>query len=235
MDGVLLVNKPAGLTSHDVVQLVRRKLRIRRIGHTGTLDPDAEGLLVLLIGGATKSQRECQRRDKTYEGVVRLGRQTDTGDASGAVVREAPVPSLDTAAIERAFEPFRGRLMQTPPAYSAVKVRGRPAYWWARQQRPVTLAARAVEIRELALLSFGPDTIRFRVRCSAGTYVRTLAESIAERLGTAGHLGALVRLTIGDWRLEEARTLEWIRGAEPDAVAGQVRPVEPAPHGGADA
>jgi tRNA pseudouridine55 synthase len=224
-EGLLLVNKPAGMTSHDVVLVLRRKLGIRRIGHAGTLDPMAEGLLILLIGGATKSQQVLQGHTKVYDALVRLGAQTDTADAAGAVIRTAPVPPIERARVEETLASFRGPLSQTPPAYSAVKVRGKPAYWWTRRERPVELAARTVHLLDLSLLEVGPDTIRFRVRCSAGTYVRAFAESLAERLGTVGHLAALTRLQVGEWRLDDAKPLAWFEQAAPDAVARALRPV----------
>ena len=225
LEGMLLVRKPSGMTSHDVVQAVRRKLGVRRIGHTGTLDPMAEGLLILLVGAATKHQQAFQGHEKTYEAVLRLGTQTDTGDAAGALLRTAPVPAVDRARIEEVLASFRGALSQTPPAYSAVKVRGRPAYWWARKQQPVALSARTVHLAALVLLGCTPETITFRVTCSAGTYIRTLAESIAERLGTVGHLIGLVRLSVGSWRLDEAKPLVWITQATADTLARELIPV----------
>ena len=180
--GMLLIHKPSGVTSHDVVQAVRRKLGVRRIGHTGTLDPMAEGLLILLVGPSTRHQQVFQGHGKLYEAVLRLGTQTDTGDATGRSIRTAFVPPIDRNRVTAALSSFQGPLSQTPPAYSAVKVRGHPAYWWARRQQPVELSARVVHLEELTLMDCSQDTVMFRVRCSAGTYVRTLAESIAQRL-----------------------------------------------------
>ena len=224
-EGVLLVDKPAGMTSHDVVEVVRRKLGIRRVGHTGTLDPLAEGLLVLLVGSATKHQRTLQSHDKTYEATLRLGTQTDTADAEGAPVRQAPVPPLDRARIESVLHGLTGRISQTPPAYSAVKVGGRPAYWWARKRRPVTLTARPVEISALSLLDWTPETITFRTDCSAGTYIRSLGEAIAERLGTVGHINRLARLRVGHWSVQDARPLSWVSRASAEAIGQELRAV----------
>jgi tRNA pseudouridine55 synthase len=226
LSGLLLVDKPAGVTSHDVVQLIRRKLGVRRIGHTGTLDPIAEGLLLLLVGPATRFQRAFQAHEKTYEAVIRLGTQTDTADAAGATLRIAPIPVLERGQVAAILASFHGPLSQTPPAYSAVKVKGRPAYWWARRKQSVTLAPRVVHLADMELVALTPETVTFRVRCSAGTYVRTLAETIAERLGTAGHLAHLVRLRIGDWSLDDAKPLSWFRDASPQMVAGQLKPCE---------
>ena len=226
-EGMLLIQKPSGMTSHDVVQSVRRKLSVRRIGHTGTLDPMAEGLLILLVGSATKHQQAFQGHEKLYEAVLRLGTQTDTADATGRPVRTASVPPVDPHRVAMALSALQGPLSQTPPAYSAVKVQGRPAYWWARRQQPVALSARVVHLEELTLVECGQDAVTFRVRCSAGTYVRTLAESIAERLGTVGHLARLVRLQVGAWRLEEAKPFSWIEEADAAAVMRELRPVRP--------
>ena len=224
---MLLVDKPKGMTSHDVVEVVRRQLGMRRIGHTGTLDPAARGLLIVLVGSATRAQQAFQGHDKTYRAVLQLGTQTETGDVEGRPIRTALVPSITRAAIEDVFRTLHGPLTQTPPAYSAVKVRGRPAYWWARRQQPVTLTARVVQILELALLDHTLETITFRVRCSAGTYVRTLGETIADRLGTVGHLSELTRHRIGSWDLTNALALAWIQSATAGDVVQALRPVPP--------
>jgi tRNA pseudouridine55 synthase len=223
--GLLLVHKPAGLTSHDVVLTVRRILGVRRVGHTGTLDPMAEGLLLLLVGEATRHQRVLQGHEKTYEATLRLGVQTDTGDATGRPIRRAPVPPLTDDDIRSVLAGCHGSLAQTPPAYSAVKVRGRPAYWWTRRRQPVSLAPRIVHIRELALLRRSEDTVTVRVRCSAGTYIRTLAEQIAERLGTVGHLSHLIRWQVGGWSLEHALAYDVLRQASGAWLASQLAPV----------
>ena len=224
IEGVLLVHKPAGVTSHDVVQVARRKLGVQRIGHTGTLDPMAEGLLVLLVGPATRHQQAFQGHEKAYEAVLRLGLQTDTGDATGRPVRTAPVPAIERARLIPLLASFEGALSQTPPTYSAVKVRGRPAYWWARRRQPVSLSSRVVQLSELRLLDATPETITFHVECSAGTYIRTLAESIAERLGTVGHLTRLVRLQVGRFALDDAIPLAWLHTASVDEIVKRLRP-----------
>ena len=230
--GLLLIHKPSGVTSHDVVAAVRRKLGLQRVGHTGTLDPLAEGLLIVLVGAATKRQGELQGHDKSYEATLRLGIQTETGDAGGAPIRLAPVPPFDRSRLDAACRAFTGEILQTPPAYSAVKVAGRPAYWWARRRQPVVLSARTIRIFELAVTDWTADTVSFRVDCSAGTYIRTLGEAIAEQLGTVGHVTRLVRLRVGTWRLDEARPLTWLTQAPPAAVIQELRPVpnEPAAH-----
>ena len=227
VEGILLVHKPRGVTSHDVVQIIRRKLSVKRVGHTGTLDPMAEGLLVVLVGSATKHQQAFQAHEKAYQAVLRLGTQTDTGDAMGSPIRTASVPTLDRDRVAALIASFTGPLNQTPPAYSAVKVRGHPAYWWARRQQPIALSARRVHLSEVALVGCDRETVTFRVRCSAGTYIRVLGESIAERLGTVGHLTGLVRSRVGDWRLEDAKPLDWFADASPEAVLRELHPIAP--------
>jgi tRNA pseudouridine55 synthase len=224
-EGILLVHKPPGMTSHDVVEVARRRLAMRRIGHTGTLDPMAEGLLVLLVGAATKRQQDLQTHDKAYDATVQLGIQTDTGDAEGRPVRTVPVPSMDAEMIGRVLREFTGPVTQTPPAYSAVKVGGRPAYWWARRRQPVALKPRTVHVAAMTLLDWTSPHLRIRVECSSGTYVRALGEAIAQRLGTAGHLTRLVRLRVGAWNLDDAKPLAWFASSTADAVTRELRPV----------
>lgn len=228
-NGLLLIHKPVGLTSHDVVLTVRRILGVRRVGHTGTLDPMAEGLLLLLVGEATRHQRVLQGHEKTYEATLRLGVQTDTGDATGRPIRTAPVPPLTDEDIRAVLTGCHGPLAQTPPAYSAVKVHGRPAYWWTRRQQPVSLAPRVVHILEIAMLRRTEDTVTVRVRCSAGTYIRTLAEQIAERLGTVGHLSHLIRWQVGAWSLDGALSYEVLRQASGPWLAQRLAAVTLAP------
>lgn len=218
MDGILLVNKPRGKTSHDLVALARRRSQQRRIGHTGTLDPNAEGLLVLLVGRATKQQQDLQGHDKVYEATLTLGSRTETGDSEGRVVERAAIPRLDIARIESLFTSLKGSLTQTPPAYSAVKVNGKPSYWWARRGQTVALKSRTITIHEMQLLEVGDGMVHFRLHCSSGTYVRTLSEQIAEQLGTVGYLSALRRLKVGPWNLHEAVDHDWLASALPNAI-----------------
>ena len=221
--GMLFVNKPRGVTSHDVVEVVRRKLGVQRSGHTGTLDPMAEGLLIVLVGAATTHQQAFQGHEKTYEAVLRLGMQTDTGDALGTPLRTSPVPPLDGVRVAHLLTSLQGPLRQTPPAYSDVKVGGHPAYWWARRHQPVTLPSRVVQLFDVSLIECAEQAIRFRVRCSAGTYIRTLGELIAERLETVGCLSSLVRLRIGPWSLDQAKPLSWIAAADPTTMLQELR------------
>ena len=212
-DGVLIVNKAKGMTSHDVVQLARRKLKLRRIGHTGTLDPIAEGVLVLLVGRATKAQQQAQTYRKRYEATVRLGIQTDTGDAWGQTRQTAPVPLLARHEVEAVLAAFVGPLVQTPPPFSAVKVQGRPLYWWARKGQHPSVPSRTVQLFAVDLLDLTGDRLRIRVECSSGTYIRSLAEAIAQRLGTVGHVSELTRLTVGTWELADAISVQQMMDA----------------------
>ena len=227
LDGVLLVNKPQGPTSHDIVLAARQAFGLRRIGHGGTLDPIATGVLVLLIGRATAQQQQVHGVRKVYDAVIRFGRQTDTGDAWGAVIAETPLPDLeDRARLEEALASCRGALLQQPPAFSAVKVQGHPLYWWARRGQPKSVPARPVTIFSLELLEVGEDRLRCRLECSAGTYVRSLAERIAQQLGSVGHVAELARLSVGSWRLEDACAYDWLRRASREELCARLRPVE---------
>ncbi|HXG61080.1 MAG TPA: tRNA pseudouridine(55) synthase TruB [Planctomycetota bacterium] len=196
MDGILLVDKPAGKTSHDVVQEIRRARGERRVGHAGTLDPMATGLLVVGLGKAVRLLEFLQDLEKTYEFAVELGVRTETDDAEGARVGTGPVPSREE--LERAAARFVGEIAQKPPRYAAVKVRGRKLYEYAREGRAVEAPERRVRVAELALLSYDPPRARFRVRGSKGLYVRSLARDLG------GHVVELRRTAIGPFRVEDA-------------------------------
>ncbi|MCA1647136.1 MAG: tRNA pseudouridine(55) synthase TruB [Chloroflexi bacterium] len=191
--GILNINKPKGWTSHDVVARVRRLAGQKRIGHAGTLDPMAQGVLPILLGRATRLADYIQQGRKTYVSTVRLGVATDTEDADGQIVAETPVPDLSPVIIEVILASFRGDILQIPPRYSALKVGGKRAYTVARGGGEVNLAARPVTIHEVRLLQWSPNEITFETTCSKGTYIRSLARDIALALGTVGHLTALVR------------------------------------------
>lgn len=219
-DGILVVDKPAGPTSHDVVDRVRRAIRIRRVGHTGTLDPMATGVLPLVIGRATRLARFLTASTKIYEARIRLGVETDTYDASGQVVGPAGAfrPVVDRADIERALSAFRGTYEQTPPPFSARKVGGTRAYEKARRGEVVRPAPTVVTVTELSVRSADADTVTVRVTCSAGFYVRSLAHDLGERLGTGAHLEALRRLASGGFGLEQAVPLEVVEREGPAAL-----------------
>jgi tRNA pseudouridine55 synthase len=202
--GILNINKPSGWTSHDVVARVRRLAGEKRVGHAGTLDPLAEGVLPVLLGRATRLADFVQAGRKTYVARVALGTSTSTDDLEGEVIETRPVPGqLD---LESALALFLGDIQQTPPAYSAVKVAGQRAYAVARRGGTVTLEARPVTIYDLHVLSHAPLTLE--VSCSRGTYIRSLARDLALALGTVGHLEHLVRTRVGPFRIEDAVALD---------------------------
>ncbi|MFN8508066.1 MAG: tRNA pseudouridine(55) synthase TruB [Dehalococcoidia bacterium] len=206
-EGILLIDKPAGWTSHDVVAKARRLTRQRRIGHTGTLDPMATGLLVLCLGRATRLVEYLTAHDKRYEGEIVLGVSTDTDDAEGTTTARAPVPPIDGATIEMLEARFTGALLQRPPAYSAVKVEGKRAYAVARGGGELELAARPVTVHSLALTDLGGGRLAIRVHCGPGTYIRSLARDIGAALGCGAHLAALRRTSSGAFDVADAFTL----------------------------
>jgi tRNA pseudouridine55 synthase len=234
MDGLVVIDKPVGPTSHDVVARMRRVLRERRVGHTGTLDPLASGVLPLVVGKATRLARFLSGSDKTYEAVVRLGFATDTGDAEESVIGEAfsgPWPARDV--IDRALDTFRGQFLQTPPAFSAKKVAGVRSYELSRGRRrdggtpvppPSPLQKIAVMVTQLTLTEVAGDRVCLTLTCSAGFYVRALARDLGERLGTGGHLAALRRTAVGTLTLDAALPLEAAE-RDPSAAAARLVPM----------
>ena len=232
MDGVLIIDKPAGWTSHDVVARARRLLRERRVGHTGTLDPFATGVLVLLVGSATRLAQFLSGAEKEYEAVVRLGYRTETGDLTGARAGDIKeCRDWRRADIEAAFEGLRGEIEQVPPMYSAKKVRGQKLYELARRGEEVERKPVRVTIRELEFGLPGREAVYrnadgtcdvpVRVVCSAGTYVRALAESLGERLGVGAHLTELRRTRAGSFRVSDAVTLERLQESAEGARADE--------------
>lgn len=225
---MLLVAKPAGPTSHDVVDRARRALGIARIGHLGTLDPFAEGLLVLVTGRATRLAPFAGDWPKTYEGRARLGVTTDTDDGTGAPIATSEAwRALDRAAVEQALARFTGGYEQRPPAYSAVKVAGERAYKRARRGETVAPDARPVDVSEFTLVSWDPPDLGFRATVSAGTYVRSLLRDVGEALGCGAHVTRLVRTRVGAFQLRDAVAVDEITAAAvrgPEAlVAGLPR------------
>jgi len=209
MDGILLVNKPAGITSAAAVRRIKAKVKSSRGGHLGTLDPLATGVLPIMVGEATKLALFLEGGDKEYQGVIKLGAETDTLDRDGTVVRTAEIPVLSAAHLEEIAAMFSGSMKQTPPLFSAIKRRGTPLYRLARRGVQVEApAARQVEIKRLELEAKPPDSIHFTVVCSSGTYVRSLARDIGLALKSAGHLSELCRIRNGSFELKDTVALD---------------------------
>lgn len=204
MDGFLVINKTKGWTSADVVNKIKGVLNIKKAGHLGTLDPDATGVLPIAIGKATKVIRYINEGDKEYQAVIKLGEKTDTLDAAGKVIETKEIPELDKDKIEKIFKDFIGRISQTPPAYSAVKVDGVRAYELARKGKAVQIKPRDVFIKEISLTKIDIPFIAFNVVCSKGTYIRSLCSDIGERLGTAAHMFSLIRTVSGQFKIRDA-------------------------------
>ncbi len=209
IDGILNINKPSGMTSHDVVARLRKLIGVRT-GHAGTLDPLASGVLVVCLGKATRLAEYLTRHTKEYRAVAELGKTTDTYDAEGKVLKTAATNGVENAEVERALETFRGPIEQTPPVYSAVKHRGQPAHRLARRGVEVTLAPRRVVIHQLELLGWQDPFVEFRVVCSAGTYVRSLAHDLGATLGCGAHLSQLVREASGPFTLNLSTNLDTV-------------------------
>src|SRR6266511_2513344 len=208
MEGLLLVDKPKGITSHDVVDAVRRQMGTRKVGHAGTLDPMATGLLLVGVGRATRLLRCLSGLPKAYEGTGRLGEETDTLDAEGEVVRRADRVAVSREELAAAMEELTGEVTQVPPAFSAVKVGGRALHRAARAGEPLEAPPRRVRIVAFDLLGFDGRDFDFRVECSSGTYVRTLVADVGRAVGAGAHLVRLVRTAVGPFALEEARPLD---------------------------
>lgn len=204
--GVVNLNKPAGPTSHDVIAAVRRGTGVKRVGHAGTLDPLASGVLLVLVGQATRLSEYLMAHDKRYRATVRFGATTDTLDAGGPPIPGRPV-TFDRAALESALTRFEGNRLQTPPAYSAIKVGGRKAYDLARAGQAVALPPRPVTIHSLALVAWEAPDLVLDVHCTAGTYIRALARDLGEALGTGAYLLRLTRTASGSFRLEDSADL----------------------------
>jgi len=207
LDGVIVVDKPEGWTSHDVVNRVRHIARTKKVGHLGTLDPLATGVLPLVIGRTTRLSQFYTRSPKIYEGVVRFGWSTSTYDRDGAATSDKVETQLDPAELERHLHAFRGEFLQTPPPVSAKKVEGRRAYELARNSVAVALAPVKVEVYELTLLGIEGAYVRLRAHCSGGTYVRSIAHDLGQLVGCGAHLAELRRLASGEFEIEEARTI----------------------------
>jgi tRNA pseudouridine55 synthase len=213
MDGILNINKPTGMTSHDVVARVRKVLGQRRVGHAGTLDPAASGVLPICTGQATRVAEYLSESGKAYRATITFGITTDTYDAEGTVTRTTSATTLSRAYIESLLPSFRGEQMQVPPRYSAIKQQGQPAYKRARAGEELELAARPITITRLEIIDWTPPSLVLDIECSKGTYIRSLAHDLGERSGYGAHLSALVRTRSGPFHLAESITLEQLAGA----------------------
>ena len=221
-DGVLLVDKAAGMTSHDVVALVRRRLQIKKVGHCGTLDPIATGLLLLTLGRGTKIQDLLMSEDKDYAGTMVLGQSTDTQDRAGKVIEERAVPPLDEAIVHAAFAKYAGDFYQIPPMVSAIKQGGVPLYKLAREGKVVEREPRLVHVYRHTISRIESPEIDFSVVCSKGFYVRTYAHDIGETLGCGAHLKELRRVKSGRFSVNGAITVDELRDTDPVDILGRI-------------
>jgi tRNA pseudouridine55 synthase len=221
-DGVLPVDKAAGMTSHDVVAIVRRRLQMKKVGHCGTLDPIATGLLLLTLGRGTKIQDLLMSEDKEYSGTMILGVETDTQDSAGKIMQERPVPVLDEATVRAAFEKFSGDFYQMPPMVSAIKQGGVPLYKLARQGKTVEREPRLVHVYRYSIDRIASPEIDFTVVCSKGFYVRTYAHDIGETLGCGAHLKNLRRVKSGRFSVEGAITVKELQQANPVDILSRI-------------
>ncbi len=225
MEGVLLVDKPQGLTSHDVVYRLRRKLGMKKIGHAGTLDPMATGLLIMLIGKATRISQYLMSSDKVYEGEATLGIVTDSQDAEGEIMETRPVPALSESAVREAMKGFLGDQYQTPPMHSAIKVDGVKLYHLARKGEEVEREPRFIRVVAFELQSFASPKLTFRLHCTKGTYVRTIAHDLGQKLGCGAHLSALRRTASGKFDLAQGLTLDQIEALSLPEIEKRLIPV----------
>lgn len=205
-DGLIIINKPAGYTSHDIVNIVRKTLHTKKVGHAGTLDPDATGVLVVAVNKATKALQFLTAENKEYIATLKLGIATDTMDASGTIQEEKPFTGYTD--LKEVLDSFLGDSMQVPPMYSAIKINGKKLYEYAREGKEVKVDPRPIHIQEISLLKEDHDEITFRVHCSKGTYIRSLCYDIAKKLGYPGHMKTLIRSRSGDFDLSQSCTLE---------------------------
>lgn len=196
MNGILVVNKPTGYTSHDIVSKIRKELNIKKVGHTGTLDPLATGVLPILLGNGTKLSKYLMNHDKEYIATIKLGEKTDTGDIEGNVVEQKIVKSFSEAQLVEVLKSFKGKQMQMPPMYSAIKINGKKLYEYARNGEKVEVSARKIEIYDIELLYYCDNEIKFKVSCSKGTYIRSLCEDIAIKLDNIGTMSSLQRTRV---------------------------------------
>ncbi len=209
-DGVIIINKPKGYTSHDVVNILRKKLNTKKVGHTGTLDPNATGVLPILVGTGTKISKYLMEHKKTYIATLKIGKKTNTGDSEGNVIQEdLEYRIVSYQEIEKVLKSFLGKQEQIPPMYSAIKINGKKLYEYARSGEKVEIKPREIEIYNIELKSInGQDEIVFEVECSKGTYIRTLCEDIAKKIGTVGYMKELQRTSINEFNISKSISLD---------------------------
>jgi tRNA pseudouridine55 synthase len=215
MDGILIVDKPQGMTSHDVVDFIRKKFALKKVGHAGTLDPMATGVLVVLIGKSTKSSQHFISDDKDYEGELILGSTSDTGDAWGKVEGTGTEVAYTAEEIKAAFDKFEGETQQFPPMYSAIKHKGKKLYELARKGITVEVEPRKISVKNIRILKIGLPAVSFRLTCSKGTYVRQIAIDIGKALGCGAHLSRLIRTRSGKFNISDAVTIDRIKEFSP--------------------
>lgn len=217
MDGIIIINKEKGCTSHDIVYKAK-KIFNTKVGHTGTLDPNATGVLPLLIGRGTEISKYLINHDKTYEAIIQLGEKKDTADEEGKTIEEKKVDTemLEESNVRNILKNFEGKQEQVPPMYSAIKINGKKLYEYARKGEKITVEPRKIEIYKIELLEININnkTIKYRVECSKGTYIRTLCENIAEKLGTVGYMKELKRTRVGEFEIEDAIKIQELENNE---------------------
>jgi tRNA pseudouridine55 synthase len=216
--GILIINKSKGVTSHDVVAAVRKIGGYKKVGHAGTLDPNATGVLVLLIGRATKLSGRFTNQDKSYKALIELGRETDSGDVDGKTVRKCDIPALNEKDIEGALSKFRGRIRQIPPMYSAKKVKGKRLYRLARKGISIKRDPVEVEIKELEVVSYESPFLFLEVKCGKGTYIRQLATDIGNELGSGAYLKELERTAAGDFSIDNSLSFDDVLGMNKESI-----------------
>ncbi|SHE27875.1 tRNA pseudouridine(55) synthase TruB [Alkalibacter saccharofermentans] len=225
MDGILNIYKPKGKTSHDMVNILRRALNTKKIGHTGTLDPLAEGVLPLCVGKATRVSQYMLDKEKEYVGELKLGISTDTYDSEGKEVKSRLVSVTENQILD-AVDSFKGELLQKPPIYSALKVRGKKLYEYAREGVEVEIEPRRVVIHDIEIVSIQIPYVKIRVGCSKGTYIRSLFNDIGEKLGCGAHMTSLIRTKSGYFSVDDAITLDKLEKMDVEAIAGKLYPTD---------
>lgn len=218
MDGILIVDKPQGMTSHDIVDFIRKNFDLEKVGHAGTLDPSVTGVLVILIGKATKLSAHLSAGDKDYEATLTLGKKTNSGDADGSVVYTGDFSQITEGQIRDVFKLFEGEIQQVPPMVSALRHKGKRLYELARQGKEVPRKPRTVQIKQLSIEKIEIPDIRFFVRCSKGTYIRKLCDDIGDKLGCGGYLSYLRRTRAGEFTLEKSVGINELKSFSKEAL-----------------